>query len=347
MKKVLKILLALFLITGSLVLTGCEKEAQNQVIVYNWGEYIDPDLLTKFKEETGITVRYENFVTNEDMYVKLKNGGSKFDVIIPSDYMIEKMIKEGLVQKLDFSQIPNFQGVDKEILYKEYDPKQEYSAPYFWGTLGIVYNKKMVHDPVDSWDILWNPKYQGEILMLDSSRDSLGVALTRLGYSSNSREKAQLEEAKDLLIEQRPLVYAYLVDEMKDIMINEEAQLAVMYSGDALDAIRENPDLAYAVPKEGSNLWFDSMVVSKDAPNYDNAMKWINFMLDPENAALNSEYVGYSTPVLKAKELLPEEMRDDPVAYPDLSKLGHLEVFRDPGDFVTVYDEIWQDIKNH
>lgn len=344
MKKLILVVMAIALIlSGCSLNTGSRGEVVN---VYNWGDYIDSDLITKFEEETGIRVIYSNFNTNEDLYVKLKSGGSNYDVVVPSDYMIERLLNEDMLRPINWTNVPNIKYVDEEYQHHSYDPEQAYSAPYFWGTLGIVYNTTMVDEEVDSWSILWDEKYAREIIMLDSSRDSIGVALAWLGYSMNSRNSDELEQAKQLLIEQYPLVYAYLVDQTRDIMINGEAALAVMYSGDAVDAISNNEDLAYAVPKEGSNLWFDSMVIPKQAKNPENAEKFINFMLEPENAAQNAEYVWYSLPSTVAKELLSDELRDNEVAYPPLELLGQLEVFRDPGTYVKMYDEMWQEIKN-
>lgn len=344
-------LVALLLLAFLLLplLLGCTPDETDGATlnVYNWGEYIDKDLLAKFEEETGIHVVYSTFNTNEDLYVKLKNGVSNYDVVMPSDYMIEKMMKEGMLRPIEWDHVPNMKYVDPEFLNHSYDPDQKYSAPYFWGTLGIVYNTELVDEEVTSWDILWDEKYAREIIMLDSSRDSLGIALKRLGYSMNSTDEAQLAQAEELLIEQYPLVYAYLVDQTKDIMKNGEAALAVMYSGDAVDALSENENLAYAVPEEGSNLWFDSMVIPKSSRNPEQAEAFINFMLEPENAAQNAEYVWYSLPSSAAIELLSEDLKDSEVAYPDKSILDNLEVFRDPGAFVKKYDDIWQNVKNH
>ena len=343
MKRILLLFIALSLISACSLNPGSRGEVVN---VYNWGEYIDKDLLSKFEEETGIKVIYSNFNTNEDLYVKLKSGGTSYDVVVPSDYMIERMINEDMLREINWENVPNMQYVDEAYQHHSYDPDQLYSAPYFWGTMGIVYNTSLVDEEVDSWSILWDEKYSRDIIMLDSSRDSIGIALAWLGYSMNSRDPEELEQAKQLLIEQYPLVYAYLVDQTRDIMINGEAALAVMYSGDAVDALDSNEDLAYAVPKEGSNLWFDAMVIPKTARNPENAEKFINFMLEPENAALNSEYVWYSLPSTAAKELLSEELRDNEVAYPSFELLERLEVFRDPGSYVKLYDEMWQEIKN-
>lgn len=345
-KKALLLVLSL----SFLFISGCaqeEQSADNVVNIYNWGEYIDPELVSAFEEETGIQVIYSYFTTNEDLYVKLKNGGSNYDLIFPSDYMLERMIREKMVQKPDFTNIPNRKYIDSQYLNLDFDPKQEYSLPYFWGTLGIVYNMDMVKEPVDSWDILWDPKYTRDIVMLDSSRDSIGVALLRRGYSLNSQNMKEIEEAKADLKEQFPLVYAYLVDQIRDLMKNNEAAMAVMFSGDAVDALMENERLAYAIPKEGSNLWVDCFAIPTGAKNKENAETFINFMLRPENAAQNGEWVGYSLPSSEARELLSEEYRESEVGYPNTEVLERLEVYRDPGDFIRVYDNVWQDIKNH
>ena len=213
-----------------------------------------------------------------------------------------------------------------------------------WGTVGILYNKKMVDDPVDSWDILWNPKYAKNIFMLDSQRDSIGVALKKLGYSLNSRNEAELEEAKQILIEQKPLVLAYVGDEVKDKMISGEAALAVVWSGDATFMKWENPDLEYAIPKEGSNLWFDAMVIPKSSKNKKEAELFINFMTDPKIALRNVNYIGYSTPNKATLEMLDEEIRNDKTAYPDDEDIEHCEVFVDVSDIIGVYNRIWDEV---
>lgn len=343
MKKLLLLCLSLILLSSC----GLRKTEPGKVVnVYNWGEYIDKDLLTKFEEETGIRVIYSNFTTNEDMYVKLKNGGTNYDVVIPSDYMIERLIREGLLREISWENVPNIATVDPEYLHHSYDPSQKYSAPFFWGTMGILYNTTLVEEVVDSWSILWDEKYAREIIMLDSSRDSLGIALSLLGYSMNSVDPKEMEEAKELLIRQYPLVYAYLVDQTRDIMINGEAALAVMYSGDAINALSDNEDLDYVIPKEGSNLWFDAMVIPASSKHPEHAEAFINFVLRPENAAQNAEYVWYSLPSSEARALLSEELRDSEVAYPPKAILKNLEVFKDPGAYIKVYDDLWQEVKN-
>lgn len=332
------------ILATALLLTACGSNNTEEVNVYNWGEYIDRQIIEQFEEETGITVKYDTYVTNEDLYVKMKQGNAGFDVVVPSDYMIEKMIAEDLLDTLDFDKIPNYSHIDPTLTKKSYDPEEQYSVPYFWGTVGIVYNKTMVDKPIDSWDVLWDPAYENQIIMLDSSRDSIGIALIRLGYSINTTDERELEQAKQSLMEQKPLVYAYQVDQTKDIMVGGEAAIAVMYSGDAYDAVRNSEDLDYVIPKEGSNLWFDAMVIPKDAPNYDNAHKFIDFMSRPDIAAQNSDYVGYSTPNVEGKNLLEDDMKNSPIVFPDLSKLNNMEVFVDPKEMVVIYDQIWTDV---
>lgn len=343
MKKIILALTVLMLLT----LSACGKkdQAKEEIFVYNWGEYIDPSILKDFQKETGIKVNYDTYASNEDLYIKMTQSQDKYDVIVPSDYMIERLIKEDLIQEINFEKIPNFSGVEDILKNPSFDPENKYSVPYFWGTVGIVYNKSEVKDKVDSWNILWNEKYKDQIIMYNSQRDTLGLALKRLGYSLNSTNEKELEEAKKSLIEQKPLVYAYLDDDGRDVVVQGDANLSVMYSGDALLMMAQNEDLDYVVPKEGSNIWYDSMVIPKNAQNVSGAEKFINYMLKPEVQAKNAEYcVGYTSPVKGVKDLLPDEIKNSKVAYPDFDSLPPLESFRDLGDFIKVYDRIWTEI---
>ncbi|NLJ98745.1 MAG: ABC transporter substrate-binding protein [Tissierellia bacterium] len=345
MKNIVKriLVLSLILVIGILA-TGCGEEKAT-INIYNWGDYIDPSVLKDFEKEFNVKVNYNTFATNEDMYISIKKGGTSYDVAFPSDYMIERMIDEDMLEKISKDNIPNLSNIDERFLNLEFDPENDYSVPYMWGTVGIVYNKKMVDDPVDSWNILWNEKYKGQILMLDSQRDSLAVALKKLGYSMNTRSLEELEEAKEELIKQKPLVYAYVGDEVKDLLVGEEAAMAVVWSGDAVAMIRENEDLAYAIPKEGTNLWFDNMVIPKNGNNKKLAEEFINFMQRPEIAARNTDYIGYSTANYKALDLLPEDIVNSEVAYPTDEEIGEREIFKDPKDFLKVYDDIWLEFK--
>ena len=345
MKKSIKVLviMSLILVIG-LISIGCG-DNRPVINVYNWGDYIDPSVIKDFQKEFNVKVNYNTFATNEDMYVSIKKGGTSYDVAFPSDYMIERMIEEDMLEKINKANVPNISNIEDRFLYLDFDPNNDYSVPYMWGTVGIIYNKEMVDDKVDSWDILWNEKYKGQILMLDSQRDSIAVALKKLGYSMNSRDTFELEQAKEELIKQKPLVYAYVGDEVKDIMVGEEAALAVVWSGDAVAMIRENENLEYAIPKEGTNLWFDNMIIPKNSKNKEVAEQFINFMQRPEIAAKNTDYVGYSTPNYKAMELLPEDIVNSKVAYPTDEEMGDVEIFKDPKDFLKVYDDIWLEIK--
>lgn len=330
------------------LMTGCKKSTDSTKVlnVYNVGDYIDEELITKFEEETGIDVLYETYDTNEMMYQKVKSGSTSYDLVFPSDYMVEKMKSENLLQKIDFKNIPNFKYIDKDFINPIYDKTNEYSVPYMWGTFGILYNKKMVSDSVDSWDILWNPKYKENIMMFDSVRDTMGIALKKLGYSMNSTNPKEINEAKELLMKQKDLVMAYVNDEGKDRLLGEEVAMGLIYSGDAVTLIEQNPNLAYAIPKEGTNKWVDAMCIPKTAQNKKEAEMFINFLLDPENAKVNAEYIGYSIPNNAALELLDEEIVDDPVAYPSDELLEKTETFIDIGSKIKLYDKAWIELKS-
>lgn len=331
----------------STMLTGCGATDSKKVLnVYNVGDYIDENIITLFEEKTGIDVQYETYDTNEMMYQKVKSGSTNYDLIFPSDYMVEKMKSEGLLQKIDFKNIPNMKYIDKSFLNPIYDETNEYSVPYMWGTFGILYNKKMVKEPVDSWDILWNPKYKSNIMMFDSVRDTMGISLKRLGYSMNTTNPKEINEAMKELMKQKDLVLAYVNDEGKDRLLGEEVAMGIAYSGDAVTLMEENPNLAYAIPKEGTNKWVDAMAIPKSAQNKKEAEMFINFLLDPEIAKMNAEYIGYSTPNVGALKLLDKEVTSNPVAYPPKSVMDKTETFIDLGDKLRLYDEAWIKLKS-
>lgn len=321
-----------------------------KLVVYNWGEYIDPEVLTMFEEETGIDIVYEEFETNEILYPKISSGAIAYDVICPSDYMIQRMIENDLLSEINFDNIPNIKNIGEQYMEqsKQFDPENKYSVPYCWGTVGILYNKTMVDEPVDSWSILWNPKYKDSILMQDSVRDAFGVTLKYLGYSLNSIDLDELTEAKNLLIEQKPLVQAYVIDQVRDKMIGNEAALGVIYSGEAIYTQKENPNLEYVIPKEGSNIWIDSWVIPKNAEHKENAEKFINFLCRPDIALMNFEYITYSTPNEAARELIEDEsIRNSEIAFPDLSKYDNLETFHYLGtEADQVYGDLWNKVKS-
>ncbi|NLX70996.1 MAG: spermidine/putrescine ABC transporter substrate-binding protein [Clostridiales bacterium] len=339
------LLMILVVVVFAGVLAGCGGAPKAQLKVYNWGDYIDESVIEEFEEKYNIDVIYDTFATNEEMYVKIKGGGSDYDIAFPSDYMIERMIKEDMLEKINFDNIPNYKYIDDRFKNLAYDPNNEYSVPYMWGTVGIIYNKTMVDEPVDSWQILWDEKYAKQIFMLDSSRDSIGITLKMLGYSLNTRNMDELEQAKQKLIEQKPLVLSYMGDDIKDAMIGGQAALAVVWSGDAVFMKRENPDLEYAIPKEGSNLWFDAMVLLKGSKNKEAAEKFINFLCEPEIAFRNTDYIGYSTPHTEAMKMLDDEILNDSTAYPTDEELERCEVFEALSDVIKEYDRVWTEIK--
>ncbi len=342
MKKIALVLA--ILLVGTLF--GCAaKEDSNTLYVLNWGDYIDEALLTQFEEETGIQVNYTTMATNEEMMVKLEEADCIYDVCFPSDYIIERLIQKDLLHELNKDNIPNLQYIDERFLDPDFDPENKYSVPYMWGTVGILYNTTMVQEPVTSWDILWDETYADQILMYDSIRDTIGVALMKLGYSINTRNEADIQAAEEALIAQKPIVQAYLGDPIKDRLISGGAAMGIVYSGDAMWCMYENPDLAYAVPETGSNLWFDNIIIPKTSDNTEAAEAFINFLCDPEVAAQNAEYIGYSTPNAAALEILGEEYINDPTYNPPQELLDKCEIFHDLGDFITVYNDAWNRIK--
>ncbi|MBQ8004420.1 MAG: ABC transporter substrate-binding protein [Oscillospiraceae bacterium] len=313
------------------------------VKVYNWGDYIAPGVIDQFEEESGMRVIYEMFETNEDMYTKIKNSNNAYDVIIPSDYMIERMIAENLLAEIDMNAITNYSNIDAEYKNLSFDKENKYSVPYTWGTVGILYNKTMVDEAPSSWGALWDEKYKDNIIMMNSQRDAIGITLKYLGHSLNETNPEVLEAAKQKLIDQSPLVLTWVVDEVKDKMIGGEAALALVYAGDAVYCKGENPDLEYVIPSEGSNIFFDSMCIPANCENKAGAEAFINFMCRADIAAQNAEYIGYSSPSTPARELMGEAGQD-PTAYPDITKYD-LEIFSSLGDKTKIYDELWTEIK--
>lgn len=337
------------------LISGCgsdESGENGEVIVYNWGEYIDPDTIEQFEEETGIKVVYDEFETNEIMYPKVESGAASYDVVCPSDYMISKMIEHDMLAEINFDNIPNARdniGAQYYEQSKGFDPDNKYSIPYCWGTVGILYNKTMVDEPITSWAQLWDEKYADNILMQDSVRDAFMVAEKLNGFSMNTVDPAQLETAKNALIEQKPLVQAYVIDQVRDKMIGGEAAIGVIYSGEAIYTQRENPDLEYVIPEEGTNVWIDSWVILKDAPNKENAEKFIDFMCRGDIAVKNFEYITYSTPNDAARELIEDEdIKNSEIAFPDLSQYDDLETYVYLGeDGDALYNELWKEVKSN
>ncbi len=327
-------------------------KGSGKVVVYNWGEYIDPDVLKEFEKETGIKVVYEEFETNEIMYPKVESGAAAYDLICPSDYMIAKMLENDMLQPINFDHIPNYKNIDETYIEesKGFDPENKYSIPYCWGTVGILYNKSMIEegDVVDSWEILWDKKYKDNILMQDSVRDAFMVTEKLLGYDINTVKEDELKKCTKKLIEQKPLVQAYVVDQVRDKMIGGEAALGVIYSGEAIYTQRENEDLDYVIPKEGSNVWIDSWVIPKNAENVENAEKFLDFLCRGDIALKNFEYITYSTPNKAARELIEDdEIRNSTIAFPTAEMLKDCDVFTNIGeDGDALYAKYWDKVKS-
>ena len=327
--------------------------AQVTIKVYNWGEYISDgsdgsmDVIAEFEEQyPDIKVSYTTYATNEEMYAKLRSGSASYDVLVPSDYMVSRMIAEGMLEKLDFDNIPNFADIGESFKNPQYDPENEYSVPYTWGTVGILYNTELVDDPVDSWEILWDPKYTNQILMFNNSRDAFGIAEKLLGYSQNTTDLDEINAAAEKLKAQKPVLQAYVMDEIFDKMSNGEAALAPYYAGDALIIHGDNPDVAFAIPEEGTNLFVDALVVPKGTEHKAEAETFINFLLEPEIGLANIEFIGYSTPLDSVKAMLSDEVLNDGISYPSDEVLANCESFVNLPDEINQYmDELWVDIR--
>ncbi len=344
----LSALLALFLscATGCSGLVGAAGE--NEINVYNWGEYIDESVLDDFEKETGIHVNYFTFESNEQMYSVLKQGGSSYDVIIPSDYMVSRLIAEDMLETLDFSNIPNADGLSEAYQNLEYDPQSLYSVPYMWGTVGIIYNTKIVEEEVDSWSILWDEKYKGQILQFNNSRDAFATSLLSLGYSINTTDEAALKAAFDLLRDQKPVLQKYVMDQCYDLLESGEAAIGAYYAGDYLGMIENNPNLKFVIPKEGTNLFVDAMCIPKGCRNKAQAEAFINYMCRPDISLRNMEEIGYSSPIAQAEAEYksqfdltdPDDAYEWSVMFPE--NAGDNEVYINlPNNILNLYNKYW------
>ena len=349
MKKLQSLFIGILVIIGVLALgvhhlqKSSGMSGSKVLNVYNWGDYIDPDLIKKFEKEYGYKVNYETFDSNEAMFTKIQQGGTAYDITIPSEYMIQKMKEENLLIPIDHSKIKGLNNIDSRFLNLSFDKNNKYSIPYFWGTLGIVYNDKFVDGKdIQSWDDLWRPELRNNVMLIDGAREVIGLGLNSLGYSLNSKNDSQLQEAVNKLRKITPNVKAIVADEIKMYMANEESAVAVTFSGEAADMMYENEHLHYVIPKEGSNLWFDNMVIPKTAKNIQGAYDFMNFMLEPKNAAQNAEYIGYATPNEAAKTLLPKSITNDKAFYPSESTIKNLEVYNNLGKkWLGIYNDIY------
>ena len=342
LKRTLALTLSAAMVLG--LLSGCGSDASANVLnVYNWGEYIDTDLLDRFEQETGIKVIYNTFDSNENLYSRIQT--TSYDVIIPSDYAISRFIDEDMLRPLNFDNIPNMKYIDEKYTHLDFDPEQKYSVPYTWGVVGIVYNTKYVDEAdTGSWDLLWNPKYANRTAMFNNSRDALGIALMYLGCSLNTTDRDELRQAADLIIAGKPVYQGIWMDQILEKLPAEEIVAAPYYNGDAVTMIDENPDLAFYVLKEGTNLFVDAMCIPKNAKNVEGAEKFINFMCSTEAAMANWEYIGYSSPHTGVYEQLDEETRNDPLYFPDTSAYPTEAYTNLPKDISQYYNDLWVDI---
>lgn len=349
MKK--KLLLLAACIGAAFTFTACgSSDSKDSITVLNYGKYLEPELIEQFEEETGIAVEYEEYVNPEEMYTKYKAGAIDYDLICTSDYMVERLIKEGEAKEINFDNVPLVENLDTSYFEfsKAFDPENKYSIPYFFGTVGILYDKTKV-DPseTETWNVLWDKKYKGQIIMENSVRDTFLVPLKYLGYSSNSTDEKELNEALDLLIKQKPLVYSYLCDESQDEMVAENASMALVYSGEAALAETLNENLGFSVPKEGSNMWIDSWVIPKTCKNQENAEKFLDFLCREEVAMANFDYVYYATPNKAVKEKLSEDLQNNKTIFPDKETLDNCEIFRClDEDSISLYNDLWKKLKS-
>ena len=320
--------------------------------VYNWGEYIangtddSLDVNAEFTRRTGIQVNYTTFDSNEALYSKLAGGGADYDVIIPSDYMVSRLIDENMLAELDFSNIPNFQYIDERFRDPDYDPGSRYSVPYTWGVVGLFYNTDYIEEEITSWTALWDDRYAGKILMFDNPRDSFAIAQFLLGQPLNTTDEAHWTEAAALLKQQKPLVQAYVMDRIFDKMESSEAWIAPYYSGDAAILVENNDNIRFVVPEEGTNYFVDAMCIPVTSSHKAEAEEYINFLCDPEIAGANMNYVGYSTPESAAKAYMDEEMAESPLYYPGDETLARTQVFINlPEDTSRLVDRLWAEAK--
>ncbi|MBN8048770.1 spermidine/putrescine ABC transporter substrate-binding protein [Paraclostridium bifermentans] len=349
MKKTFKLLsLSICILLMGAFFVGCSKDSSEQISFLNYGENIDKETIKEFEKKYGIKVNVETFDDMETMYQKISKGGVKYDVILVSDALMPRMIKKGLIQELNKDNIPNISQMDKDYLNLQIDPGNKYSVPYMFGTVGLIYNKDVVKEKVDSWDILWDEKYKDKVFMFDTYRDTMGAALKKLGYSLNSKNPKEIEEAKELLIKQRETVNPiYGVDNGTTMIPAGESDINMIWSGEGLNLQDENPNLVYVVPKEGANFWIDSLCIPKNAENVEGAEKFINFVSDKESALRIADEIGYTTPNKEARLVQPDNVKNNPNAYMPKEIMDRCEIYEDfPMDVKKIYDNAWVNIKS-
>ncbi|MBO4904112.1 MAG: ABC transporter substrate-binding protein [Lachnospiraceae bacterium] len=347
MKKYITMLVAASLIT-SVILCGCSASNEKKTLtVFNYGMYIDMNMIDQFQKETGIEVRYEEAPTPEELYTKYKSGAIDYDVLCTSEYMLQKLIDEGELMEIDFDSMENTKGIGSKYwdMVKSFDPDNKYVMPYFWGTVGLLYDSGKVPAP-ESWEVLFNGQYSGDIIMQNSMRDAYMIALKYLGYSLNSTDDKELAEAQELLIKQKPDVQSYLVDEVRDEILAQNAAIGVVYSGEAFYAYEENPDIKYCIPKEGSNLWIDCWGITKNCHDTESAKKFLDYLCREDVARANFEEVRYSSPITAIADNLTEEEQASDAMNPSADKLANCEIYkRLPDDVTEKLSTMWKELK--
>lgn len=349
-KKFLSAMACAAVIAVPVVLSGCSggTEVTGEITVFNLGDYIDTDVLDQFTEETGIKVNYEEALTPEEMYTKYTSGAVTYDVLCTTDYMLERLINEGELQEIDMDSLEYKDNIgDKYWEFSQsFDPENKYTVPYFWGTIGILYDTTKVDEPIDSWEVLFNGEYSGEIIMQNSMRDTYMITLKYLGYSLNTENQDELQEAQDLLIAQKPDVQAYLVDEARDEVVAGNATMAVVYSGEAYLGNQYNEDLTYVIPKEGSNVWMDSWGITKDCQDVEAAQQFIDFLCREDIAQANFEYIYYSTPNEAVLDNLSEEEKENEALVPSDDATENCEVSKQLSTETTDFmNTLWKELK--
>lgn len=349
-------ILVLLMIMGCVValLSGCARgagkpELAKELHVYNWSEYIDPQIYTDFEKEFGVHVVEDTFASNEELLAKLQAGATGYDVIVPSDYMVEIMIEQGLLMELNRDNVPNITNIDPKFANPPYDPGMVHCVPYQWGTTGIGYNADEFDEPPDSWAYLFDPtvasEYAGQFTMLNDSRESMGAALKYLGFSLNSTDEAQLTQARDLLIQQKKWVYAYDSEQFEDLLSANETVLAHGWSGDFFMAAVEDERLWYAIPQEGGTIWADNLCIPKTASSQYTAEVFINYLLRPEVGAAISNFTWYASPNAAATEFIDAEILEEPAIYPPPEVMDKLEWIEDVGEATPLYERMWTEVK--
>jgi spermidine/putrescine transport system substrate-binding protein len=330
-------------------LVGCPGRqtvnTKKELNVYNWDLYIGETTIRDFEREYGVKVNYDNFSSNEEMLAKIQAGGSGYDVIVASDYMVKSMLEQNLLGRIDLKNISNLSNIDPAFLKLPFDPDNSYSVPYQWGTTGIGVNKSKVKEDVTGWDILWNDKYKGRITMLDDIRFGMVPALKKLGFSINTTDAGELQQAKDLMLKQKPIVKAYSSSTYIDMLKSGDTWIAYGFSGDIFQVAKDNPKVEYVIPADGTNIWVDNMCIPKNAPHKETAELFINYILRPDVSAGISNFTKYSSPNKEAKRFINADILNNPKIYPPKELLDKCEFMRDIGPATRLYDTVWNEIK--